>query len=102
VEEDVLRVDPRAKLPGDLDAADLGTADREALAREHVAHLARADAERERAEGPVGARVAVAARDRHARLGQAELGPDHVHDALMARLPAGEADAVLAAPLPPR
>jgi hypothetical protein len=47
-----------------------------------VLDLARADAEGERAERPVGGRVRVAADDRHARLGDAHLRADHVHDAL--------------------
>ena len=55
------------------------------LRREHVLDLGRADPERERAEGAVRGRVAVAADDRHARLRQAELGPDHVDDPLAAR-----------------
>ena len=53
-----------------------------ALRREHVLDLARADAERERAEGAVRGGVRVAADDRHARLRDAELGADHVHDPL--------------------
>ena len=40
----------------------------QALRREHVLDLARADAEGQRAEGAVRRRVAVAAHDRHARL----------------------------------
>ena len=55
---------------------------RQRLRGEHVLDLARADAERERAERAVRRRVAVAAHDRHARLGEALLGTDHVHDAL--------------------
>jgi hypothetical protein len=53
-----------------------------ALGREHVAQLARADAEGERPEGPVRAGVAVAADDRRARVRQAQLRADHVDDAL--------------------
>ena len=53
-----------------------------ALRREHVLDLARADAEGERAEGAVRGGVRVAADDRHAGLRDAELGADHVHDAL--------------------
>ena len=48
--------------------------------------LACSDAECERAESTVCARVAVAADNRHARLGDTELGADDVHDAL-ARVP---------------
>jgi hypothetical protein len=53
-----------------------------ALRGEHVLYLAGADAECERAEGSVRGGVRVAADDRHAGLGDAELWPDHVHDAL--------------------
>ena len=45
-------------------------------------HLARAYAEGECAEGPVGGGVRVAADDGHAGLGDAQLGADHMHDAL--------------------
>ncbi len=45
--------------------------------------LAGADAERERAERAVGRGVAVAADDRDARHGQAQLGTDDVDDALL-------------------
>ena len=70
---------------------------REALAGEHVAHLRRADAERHRAERAVRRRVAVAARDGHARLGEPEFGSDHVDDALAARGVVVEGDAEVAA-----
>ena len=66
-----------------LDAAHLRAREREALRGEHVAHLAGADAERDRAERAVRRGVAVAARDRHAGLREPELGADHVHDALL-------------------
>ena len=54
----------------------------QALRGEHVLDLGGADPEGERAEGAVGGGVAVAADDRHPRLGQPELGADHVHDPL--------------------
>ena len=57
--------------------------ERQALRREHVAHLRGADAERDRAQRAVRRGVAVAARDRHARLRETELGTDHVDDALV-------------------
>ena len=57
----------------------------QALRREHVLDLARADAERERAERAVRRGVAVAAHDGHARLREPELGADHVDDARAAR-----------------
>ena len=56
----------------------------EGLGGEHVLDLAGADAEGQGAEGAVGRRVAVAADDRHARLGEALLGTDDVDDALLA------------------
>ncbi len=56
-----------------------------ALRRQHVLDLARADPERERAERAVRGGVRVAAHDRHARLGDAQLGADHVHDPLAVR-----------------
>jgi hypothetical protein len=45
-------------------------------------HLGGADAEGQGAEGAVGGRVAVAADHGHARLREALLRPDHMHDAL--------------------
>ena len=54
------------------------------LGGEHVLDLARADPEGEGAERAVGRGVAVAAHDRHARLGEALLGADDVDDALAA------------------
>ena len=54
-----------------------------------------ADAERDRAERAVRAGVAVAADDRHAGLGQAELRADHVHDALLDVAERVQADAEL-------
>jgi hypothetical protein len=68
-----------------------------ALRREHVLDLARADPERERAEGAVGGGVRVAADDRHARLGDAQLGADHVHDPLAVRAERVDRDAELGA-----
>ncbi len=66
------------------------------LRRENHLHLARADAESERAERAVGGRVRVAAHDRHARLGQSQLRSDDVDDALAVRTQAVEGDAELA------
>src|SRR2546428_420237 len=57
----------------------------EALRGEHVAHLGRPDAERDGADGAVRRSMAVAARDGHARLREAQLRPDDVDDALLAR-----------------
>ena len=90
-QDHVLRIDAGRQAAVDVDAADLQRIEREALRREHVAHLRRADAERDGAERAVRRRVAVAARDRHAGLGEAELRPDDVHDALVrCRLPGAQ------------
>ena len=53
----------------------------QALRGEDVADFAGADAEGERSDRAVGARVAVAADHGHPGLGGAEFGPDHVDDA---------------------
>ena len=67
----------------------------QALRGEDMLDLARADPEGEGAEGPVGGRVAVAADDGHARLGQPQLRPDDVDDPLAVRAEAEERDAEL-------
>ena len=59
------------------------------LGGEHVLDLAGADAEGDRPEGAVGGGVGVAAHDGHARLGQALLGADDVHDAVVLDEPIG-------------
>ncbi len=81
----------------DVHAAHLQRIEREALRREHVPNLRRADAECDCTEGAVGRRVAVAARDRHARLRETELGSDHVHDPLVVRVGGPQRDAEVAA-----
>ena len=53
------------------------------LRGQHHLHLARADAESNGAESSVRRGVAVAADDRHARLGVAVFGSYHVHDAVL-------------------
>ena len=93
-ENDVLRVDARAQIAVDLDAAHLHRQHGERLRREHVAHLRGADAERQRAERAVRGRVAVAAGDRHARLREPQFGADDVDDALRAAAEVEERDAV--------
>ncbi len=66
------------------------------LGGEDVLDLAGADAEGQRAERAVGAGVAVAADDRHAGLGDAELRADDVDDALAGVAHGVQADAELA------
>ena len=99
VQNDVLGVDARAQLTVHLDAADLQRAQRHRLRREHVTHLARADAKRDRAKRPVRARMRIAAGDRRAGLGDALLGPDNVHDPLLAARAVEKRDAKLRAVL---
>ena len=67
----------------EVDAHRLRLSLRERLRREHVLHLGRADAERERPEGTVRRGVAVTADDRHPRLRDPELGTDDVDDPLV-------------------
>ena len=67
------------------------------LGGEDVLDLAGADAEGQRAERAVGGGVAVAAHDRHARLGEALLGADDVDDALVRVAHRVEGDAELGA-----
>ena len=69
------------------------------LRRQHVRHLAGADAERQRAERAVRAGVAVAADDGHARLRQPQLGADDVHDPLPLAAQRVQLDAELVAVL---
>ena len=98
LEDHVLRVDA-ARRAGRCtrDAPHLQRVQREALRREHVAHLRRADAERDGAERAVRRGVAVAARDRHPRLRQPQLRADDVDDALRAARQVEQPDAMLAA-----
>ena len=82
-EDEVLGGDAVAHRADVVDAHRLGLVLHEALGGEDVLDLARADAEGERSERAVRRGVAVAADDRHARLGDAQLGADDVHDALV-------------------
>ena len=88
-EDDVLRADTRGQPALDPDLVGLRVALEEGLGGEDHLDLAGPDPERERPERPVGARVRVAAHDRHPGLGQPELRADDVDDAL-----GGVADAV--------
>ena len=75
-------VTPGRSLPSTVTASVLGGFCSRHLRRQHVRHLAGADAERQRAERAVGAGVAVAADDHHPRLRQPQLRADDVHDPL--------------------
>src|SRR5688500_3619202 len=83
IKNDVLRINADTERPFDVDPAYFEFIHRQRLRRQHVAHLAGADAEGERAESAVGARMTIAASERHARLGQPELWTDNMHDALV-------------------
>ena len=89
-----LALTPGASAPSRSHAHRLGLAPHQALRRQHLFDFGRADAERQRAKCAMRRRVAVAAHDRHAGLRQAELGADHVHDALIAGVEVVERDAV--------
>jgi hypothetical protein len=101
-EDDVLRRDAGRQLAVHRHGHLLGLVLRQGLRGEDVLDLAGADAERERAEGAVGGRVAVTADDRHAGLGEAQLRADHVHDALVAVAHRGQPDTELGGVLPQR
>ena len=82
VEHDVLRRHARAQRAVDAHEHVLRLLLGQRLRREHVLDLARADAERERAERAVRRRVRVAADAGRAGQREALLGPNDVHDAL--------------------
>ena len=81
-EDDVLGPDAGAQPAVDADLVGLRLPLEERLGGEDHLDLARADPEGQRPERAVGRRVAVAADDRHARLGQAQLRADDVDDPL--------------------
>ncbi len=83
-QDDVLGTDARRQFAVDVDRHRLERFERQRLGGEHVLDLRGADAHGDRAERTVGGGVAVAADDRHARLGQPQLRADDVHDALIA------------------
>ncbi len=76
---------PKRRAPAPIEAhfRGLRLVLQQALRGEHVLDLGGADAERQRPERAVRGGVAVAANDRHAGLREAELGADHVDDALV-------------------
>ena len=90
-------VTPGGTIAVDLDRHRLRPPLGQRLGGEHVLDLGGADPEGERAEGAVRRGVAVAADDRHARLGEALLRPDDVDDALVRVAHRVERDAELGA-----
>ena len=97
VEDHVLGIHAGGEGAVNAHAADLRLAQRHGLRGEHVAHLARADAEGDGAESAVGGRVGIAAGDGRAGLGDALLGADDVDDALLAAGDVEKLDAVVGA-----
>jgi hypothetical protein len=87
-------------MPIELDEHRLGLAADQALRRQDLLDLGCADAKRQGAKRPVGCGVAIAAHDRHARLGQPELGANDVNDSLIARRQVIETHAVRGTVLP--
>ena len=96
-EDDVLRADAGRQAAIDPDLVGLRVALEQRLGGEDHLDLAGPDPERERSERPVGARVRVAADDRHPGLGEPQLRTDDVDDALRRVADAVERDAELGA-----
>ncbi len=82
-QDQVLGGDVLGQLAVDRDGHGLRAGQRQGLGGQDVLDLAGADAERQRAEGAVRGGVGVAADDRGAGLGQAQLGAHDVDDALL-------------------
>src|SRR3954447_360788 len=98
-ENEVLGRHPGGQVADDLDRHRLRALQRQRLSCEDMLDLAGADAEGEGAEGTVRAGVTVTAHHRHAGLGEAELRPDDVDDALVGVTHRMQADAELRAVL---
>src|SRR5205814_1142826 len=96
-EDDVFGGDAGSEPSFDLDLERLRWALQEALSGEDMLHFGGADTEGEGSERTVGGSVAIAADYGHAGLREAELGADHVDDALPVTVYAEAADAEIAA-----
>ena len=95
-----MAVTPASSRPSTRSSQRLGLVLQQRLRGQHVFDFAGADAEGQRPERAVRGGVAVAADDRHARLREAQLGPDDVDDPLLAIVEIVHADAELAAVRP--
>ncbi len=82
-QDDVLAAHPRREPAVDADLVRRGPALEQGLGCQDHLDLGRPDPEREGPEGAMGRGVGIAAHDRHARLREPELRPDHVDDALV-------------------
>jgi len=98
-EREILRADAVRGHALERDGHGLGALLGEGLGREHVLHLARADAEGQGAECAVGGGVRVTTDDGHPRLGHAEFGSDDVDDSLVLVAAREQGDAELSAVL---
>ena len=92
-EDDVFRGHAFGALAIYHDVHRLGATLYEALRGQHVFHFAGADTESQRAERAVCGRMAIAADDGLAGLGDAQFGADDVHDALILAMHVEEAHA---------
>ena len=101
-QNDVLGGDAAAKLPIDTQLEGFRSRLQQRLRGQHVLDFACADAEGQSAESAVRGGVAIAADDGHARLGEAKLGADDMHDALLRIGQVVHANAELAAIVPKR
>ena len=95
-EDDVLGPDARREGPVHPDFVRLRFPLEQRLRRQDHLDLGRPDPERQRPEGAMRAGMGVAAHDGHARLGQAQLRPDDMDDALARIADAVEGDPELA------
>ena len=97
VQNQVFGIDAGLQLTLNPNPPHLELAHRQALAGQHIAHLAGANAKGNRPKRPVGGGVRVAAGDGHTRLGEAQFGGNHMHDSLAAAAEAMQRNAVVAA-----
>ncbi len=98
-EDDVLGGDAGVEAAVDPNLEGLRAALQQGLGGQHVLDLGGADPDCQRAERAVGRGVRVAAHDRHARLRQAQLRTDDVHDPLVRRSDAVQGNPELVAVL---
>ncbi len=96
-EREVFRRNPGPKAATDVNDHHPRLLLEQELRRQDVPHLRRADAEPERAEGSVRARMGISAHDRAPRKGEPQLRCDHVNDPVLARSRSEDTNSVLRA-----